>query len=75
MNAITYWISQRFSFSWWTANLDAECGGISLGVMDFDWIRADEAHYYCLTFGLLGLCGSLIFWPNGKYDETDGAGA
>lgn len=30
--------------------------------------------YYEVEFCLLGLCIAFGYWPNGKYDESEGAG-
>lgn len=77
MNAITYWISEHFGFSRWCAYMsegNIELKLIAIGI-DTHLTPRSRHNYIALDLGLLGLCCSLSYWPQGKYDETDGAGA
>lgn len=74
MNAITYWITEHFSFTKWASVITLRSGSVPVLILDFDWANGEEVQYYAVTFSLLGLGASLAFWPRGKYDETDGAG-
>ena len=71
MNAITHWISEHFSLNAWCASFDGfptQFGVISLGYVAWPDYRE-------VTCELLGFGFALGYWPDGKWDETDGAGA
>jgi acyl-coenzyme A synthetase/AMP-(fatty) acid ligase len=65
------WLREHFSVNWWCADL-GRAGGVCWGTLDSDWVIGQ---HYAVTLGLLGFCACIAYWPGGKYDETDGAGA
>ncbi len=71
MNAITYWLTEHFSLITTPATFE-RVGEFSLIEFSASW-WADEC--YAVHIALVGIALDFAYWPNGKYADTDEAGA
>lgn len=71
MNAITYWLSEHFSLHLTPATF-APVGEFSLIEASASWWAGE---YYAVHLALCGFGLDFGFWPQGKYDDADEAGA
>ena len=61
------WAREHFSVNGWCAEL-GRSGGLSWLALDSDWV---VGQHYAVTFGLVGFCGCITYWPQGKYAPDD----
>lgn len=69
------WIRSHFSVSKWCAYMsdgNIELKLVNIGI-DTHLTPRSKHNYIALDLGLLGLCCSVSYWPQGKHDETEGA--